>query len=79
MTQDLAELCRDLAIAMTREPSVTGTPEEARFAHWLADHLRGLDCFGAAADPSGPFPSRPMTPGTAWPFWCGAAGRRRSS
>lgn len=47
MTQDLAELCRDLAIAMTREPSVTGTPEEARFAHWLADHLRGLDCFGA--------------------------------
>jgi len=46
MTLNLTDLCRDLAIAFTRQPSVTGTADEITFAPWLAAHLRAQTCFG---------------------------------
>ena len=46
----LSILCRDLAIAFTRQPSVTGTADEISFAPWLAAHLRAQTCFGPAAE-----------------------------
>ena len=43
---NLTQLCQDLALAFTRQPSVTGTADEAAFGPWLASHLRAQTCFG---------------------------------
>ncbi len=40
-------LCREIAVAMTERPSVTGTPDEASFGPWLADYLATLGHFGS--------------------------------
>ncbi len=47
---DIQGLCRDLAITFTRQPSVTGTPDEAAFGPWLANYLRGLDWLAPTAE-----------------------------
>ena len=48
MTDDMAARTRDWALALTAQPSVTGTAQEAAFGPWLADRLRAAGTFGAA-------------------------------
>lgn len=43
-----AETARGWALRLTRRPSVTGTPDEASFAAWLADELRDCAAFAGA-------------------------------
>lgn len=52
-------LCRDIAIALTMRPSVTGSSDEAAFGPWLAEYLAGLGCFG----PSPEIWTFPVAPG----------------
>ena len=58
-----SQRARDWAVAMTEQPSVTGSPGEAAFAHWLADRLRAA--FGDRAEvwtiPVGPGDPRACT------------------
>jgi arginine utilization protein RocB len=46
----LKTLCREIAVAMTERPSVTGTPDEASFGPWLATYLAGIGHFGDAPE-----------------------------
>ena len=39
MSNDIAARAREIALALTSWPSVTGTPEEAAFAGRLADYM----------------------------------------
>lgn len=43
MRNDISARARDIALALTSWPSVTGSPEEAAFAHRLAQYLSHFD------------------------------------
>jgi arginine utilization protein RocB len=46
--EDRTTLCRRIALDLVRQPSVTGSADEARFGPWLAQYLRGMPAFAAA-------------------------------